>query len=334
MEPELYDLQEPFALFTGDAINFTDYDLWTPTSSGFKPCKEVPVPPPAQWWQKPYPKGPPVGPAKLPRLVYPADAAAKGKVPTPPGPDILALKRATIRAQRWDREFSQIDDVYYNRFAHGEGGNIVATSGIAGIQRQEGIEDTGWIGDSTYQAMRRCLVPIGPNKGKPLFDANAVKLLKEASALFTQPTTMRQFYEWLDWLARREPNVLYDMARPIQPLADKEKPPKLPSELDCSGSLIYASWLAGLPSPDPAGYTGFGNTTSLRTKGAMIDPGRARSLAMGQRVFAFYNGPDHVVAVLPNGTVWSHGQESGPEIRVEGINYRSGFAECRVYPTT
>lgn len=326
------------SLYTADDIT-PSRDGWLAWRGVVSPCqrpeKEEPVPPTPEkpWYSKPYPKGPPVGPAELPRRLYPQDAAEKGKTPSPPGPDVLAFKRAMIRGQRWDREMDEIDDVYYNRFAHGEGQGQVASSGIAGFQRQEGIEDTGWIGDATYQALRRALVPIGPNKNGPLLDPKAVALLREAELEVGQSNKMLVFYEWLDWFVRREPQVLYSQARPIQPLVAKERPPNLPSALDCSGSLIYISWLAELPSPDPNGYSGVGNTDSLKQAGTRVDPGRARSLAKGQRVFAFYENPAHVTAVVPGGGVWSHGRESGPEYRREGIFYRSGFSECRAYPS-
>lgn len=330
-KPSDYPLDGPYSVYTADDVGAARFFLWVPRSFTYKACKEVPVPPTNEWWEKPYTKGPPVGPAKLPRLVYPPDAAKKGKVPSSPGPDILAFKRAGVRAQRWDRKFTELDDSYYNSFAHGASMNV-KDSGTAGFQRQEGIEDTGWIGDETYQKMRRALVPIGPNKGKPLFDPTAVRLLNLAADVFITSPGIREFYGWLDWLLARATLIGYSQTRPIQPLVDREEPPRVPTDLDCSGSPIYVSWMSDLPSPDPNGYSGFGNTDSLRQRGSRIDVAEARGLAQGHVVLAFYERPDHVVVVLQNGQVWSHGREEGPEIRDEGIFYRSGFAECRVYP--
>ena len=331
MKPGDFKLQAPYSLFTGDAIGAGAYALWSPTSSGYEGCEEEPL---MEWYEKPYPKGPPVGPDELPRALYPPDAAAKGKTPSLPGDDVLAMKRALKRAQRFatDLDLSQLDDAYHDVFAHGSSPDV-KDSGMAGFQLQEGIEGTGWLGDKTYQAIRRALVPTGPNKGKPLLDAEAVRLLESAAqelAAPPEPSKLEAFYSWLDWFVEREPEIHYSMARPIQPLVDEENPPKLPCSLDCSGSLIYISWLAGLPSPDPNGYSGAGYTGSLDDKGAKVDPGKAAETAKSKRVFAFYDSPDHVVCVLPSGKVWGHGQEAGPIIG-SSIYYRSGFEQCRAY---
>jgi len=180
------------SLYTGDDIPpiAIAWDAWKQTQPCVRLTKEAPVPE-KPWYEIPYPKGPPVGPAKLPRALYPPDAVSKGKTPSKDGPDVLAVKRAMKRAQRWakDKEFAQLDDTYSNSFAHGTSSNV-ADSGVAGFQRQERIADTGWIGDGTYQAMRRALVPTGPNKGKPIFDSECVKLLNQAAKIdWSVPTS-------------------------------------------------------------------------------------------------------------------------------------------------
>lgn len=281
----------------------------------------------ADWWTVPYPKAKKAafgGP--LPRSLYPP-SAGKGSFS---GPDVIAYKRAVSRAGRWP--WQEFDDAYSNAFSRGNGGNVGDT-GVAGFQRQMGIDDTGNMGSPTFDALNWSLVPQGlPNAGQPLFDQTAVNLLKEAAEnAKPTPPNLDSFYDWLTILERDQASITYSQARPIQPLVDHENPPVYPTGIDCSGSLIYASWLAGLSSPVPEGYSGYGNTGTMRSLGRRIDPSQVEEQAATQRVFAFYTRPDHVVCVLGDGTVWSHGQESGPDYQ-PSIWYRSGFTECRTYP--
>lgn len=133
------------------------------------------------WYEKPYPKGPAIGPVELPRALYPP-SAGKG---TFSGGDVTAFKRAISRAGRlkpWSP--STWNATYGEQFALGKGTGNVGDSGVRGFQRQEWPNDpamqTGNLGDKTYQAIRRSLVADGPNKGRPLLDSVSVQLLDEA----------------------------------------------------------------------------------------------------------------------------------------------------------
>ena len=128
-----------------------------------------------EWYEKAYPGGPPVGPPLI-RPLYPPDS---GKGSTP-GKDVIAVKRAISRGGRWP--WQEFDPNFSNGISHGTGGNVVNT-GLAGVQRQNGIDDTGWMGEKTYNLLRYARVPVGlPNAGEPLFDATAVRLLYEFAA--------------------------------------------------------------------------------------------------------------------------------------------------------
>jgi len=128
------------------------------------------------WWQHPYPGGPMVGPP-FTRPLYPADAADKGKLPSLDGKDVEAVKRAVSRGGRWP--WQRFDRDYSNRFSHGQGGNVVDT-GMAGVQRQNNVDATGWMGEHTYNLLRSARIPEGlPHAGEPLFDARAVELLEQ-----------------------------------------------------------------------------------------------------------------------------------------------------------
>ena len=136
------------------------------------------------WWETAYKGGPMVKVKGFPRPLYPPDANQHGKKPSSDGPDVLAYKRTVCRAGRWGEWApSSWDDSYSNAFAHGRGGNV-KDSGIAGVQRQQQIDATGWLGERTFNTLRSILVPEGPNKGQPAMDAYAASLIDQAFGMF------------------------------------------------------------------------------------------------------------------------------------------------------
>jgi len=131
----------------------------------------------ADWWTKPYALGPPVPVPGFPRPLFPPDAAEKGKTPSVNGPDVEAYKRTVSRAGRW--QWGKFDQAYSDAFAHGKSGNV-SGSGVAGVQRQMGIDDTGWIGQQTFDVLRQIRVPRGVHEGEMAMDARAQSLLVQA----------------------------------------------------------------------------------------------------------------------------------------------------------
>ena len=111
-----------------------------------------------EWYEKPYPGGPMVKVKGFPRPLYPPDAGQCGKVPSTPGPDAEAYKRTISRAGRW--EWQNFDQAYSNPFAHGKSGNV-GESGVAGMQRQQNVDATGWIGEKTFNTLRSIRIPEG-----------------------------------------------------------------------------------------------------------------------------------------------------------------------------
>jgi hypothetical protein len=124
----------------------------------------------------------------FPRPVYPPDAASKGKTPSTPGPDIEAYKRTVSRAGRWP--WQKFDETFSDGFSHGTSGNV-GESGVAGVQRQQGIDDSGWIGEKTFNTLRSIRVPEGkPHAGEMAMDVTAQNLIGEAWVIFGgKPTT-------------------------------------------------------------------------------------------------------------------------------------------------
>src|SRR5262245_9446796 len=130
----------------------------------------------SEWYEQGYPGGPMVGPPLI-RPLYPPDAAERGKAPSEDGDDVIAIKRTVWRLGRWPGPASGFDNAFSNGFAHGKGGNVVDT-GLAGVQRQNGIDDTGWMGEGTYNLLRSAKIPQGlPNAGQYGMDQTAIDLL-------------------------------------------------------------------------------------------------------------------------------------------------------------
>ena len=131
------------------------------------------------WWEHGYPGGPMVAVRGFPRPLYPPDAAP-GHKPSINGSDVEAYKRTISRAGRW--KWQAFDQAYSNSFAHGKyGGDVVAESGVAGMQKQQRIQATGWIGKETFNLLRSIRIPEGlPHAGEAAMDARSVELINAA----------------------------------------------------------------------------------------------------------------------------------------------------------
>jgi len=114
----------------------------------------------------------------FPRPLYPPDAAP-GHTPSTSGSDVEAYKRTVSRAGRW--KWQAFDQAFSNGFSHGKEGGNVADSGVAGVQRQQKIQPTGWIGQDTFNLLRSIRIPDGlPHAGEPAMDARSVELINAA----------------------------------------------------------------------------------------------------------------------------------------------------------
>ena len=134
----------------------------------------------ADWWTIPYHGG---GPAKVkgfPRPLYPPDVPpGSGYMPSSKGPDVVAYKRTVSRLGRWP--WQAFDDGYWTDFAHGKSTGGVPNSGVAGFQYQQKISASGWLGKSTFDALRYALVPKElQNGGQQAMDKTAIDMINEA----------------------------------------------------------------------------------------------------------------------------------------------------------
>lgn len=135
----------------------------------------------SEWWEQPYKGGKMVDIRGFPGPLYPPDAKAQGKTPSIDGPAAIALKRIVARLGRWEWNPDGWDDSYSNDFAHGRKSGNVGESGIAGVQRQAKLDDTGWVDEKTFNLLRSARIPKGlPHAGEPAVDGVARSLLIQA----------------------------------------------------------------------------------------------------------------------------------------------------------
>jgi len=112
--------------------------------------------------------------------LYPPDAAAKGKTPSPDSAQIVAVKRAVSRAGFW--RWQSFDDTYSNGFSHGREGDGPGVEGFQGAHVDlEGKAPSGWYGSKTHEALRTFKLPSGPNKGQWAFDQTAINLYRSCA---------------------------------------------------------------------------------------------------------------------------------------------------------
>lgn len=143
------------------------------------------------WYTHAYPGGPMVGPPLI-RPLYPPDATSRGKKPSENGNDVVAIKRAVWRGGHWQRPEAGFDGAFSNGFSHGKSGNV-SENGLAGVQRQNGLDATGWMGEGTYNLLRSARIPQGlPHAGEPLFDATAIDLLEDHKRSQADGGTLRE----------------------------------------------------------------------------------------------------------------------------------------------
>jgi hypothetical protein len=148
-------------------------------------------------WNDEPPRGGPMVKATYPGPFYPPDAAAKGKTPTPPSSAVEGIKRTLGHLGAWPWDPGNYDWNYSNDFAHGSSRG----PGVAGVQRWAKINDTGWIGESTFNFLRSVLIQEGkPNARDHAMDARAVELINSAKP---PPPTKSPRQRALDHLEKR-----------------------------------------------------------------------------------------------------------------------------------
>jgi hypothetical protein len=309
------------SLWTADDIS-PDQQSWALWVQA-QPCVGgTPVPDP--WYSKPYKKGTAVGPAKLPRDLKPPDGTTVMS-----GDDVTAMKRAISHAQRWlPWAPSQWDNRYNKYFAFGKGTGNVGDSGVRGFQRQEGLTQNGVIDDTTYQRMRRALIPVGPREGEHILDAISIALIKSAidelGPVGQREKVRAALADFCERAEAAEELWHYTQQRPYTGLGLE---PERYHENDCSSYVALAYYWARqvtkllVPDPTKYRYSGYGNTWDDLDGHPRITSG---NYLIGD--LAHYDG--HVTICRRPGNASSaifssFGQESGPE--PTNLHYRGDF---------
>jgi len=282
------------------------------------------------WYEQPYVLQPSGAPSvKMPRALY-APANPSGNVASYDGPDVQAYKRTVSRLGRWP--WQTFSNEYSKAFAYGSSGNVGDT-GIAGVQRQQGIDDTGQLGSATFEVLRTALVPAGkPHAGEYAMDAYAVNLLQEALTMGAGDEA--EVRDKVAWYCRRAldnvAGIHYAQTRPVTCYGTD---PAKGFTTDCSGfasSALYwprGAGIANVPDPNGQGWNGYGYTGTLYDTNKSRTQPRGGPFKVGD--LALY-GPSvtntqHVAICYVAGDAasarWcSHGSEDAPYS--VSLNYR------------
>jgi len=183
---------------------------------------------------------------------------------SPPGDDVIAVKRAISRAGFW--RWQEFSDDYTEGFAKGSGDG----GGVAGYQRANGLDGNGMYGKNTHEKLRAENVPKGAtHAGEDCFDATAANLYKGyqpsgggGGGGESPEERVRKSITSFCEQAVAEPDWYYSQNRAV----DVSVNPNDPNTSDCSGSTIqafhYAKRQTGVNVPDPAKqqWSGYGNT--------------------------------------------------------------------------
>jgi len=99
----------------------------------------------------------------------------------------VAYKRTICRLGRWgDWDPDSWDDGYWTAFSHGKDDQTATAdkrkwSGVAGVQYQQHIDASGWLGKNTFNALCYALVPEGfIHEGEHAMDSVAVEMINDA----------------------------------------------------------------------------------------------------------------------------------------------------------
>lgn len=127
-------------------------------------------------WNSQPPNGAPMVSVPWTGPYYPPDAADKGKKPSPPSDVFIALKRTLGHLGAWPWDPDGYSDKFTDDFAHGSSRG----PGIAGVQKWAKLDDTGWIGEKTWNFLRSVTIQEWKDHaGEHAFDAYSVDLCKK-----------------------------------------------------------------------------------------------------------------------------------------------------------
>jgi hypothetical protein len=242
-----------------------------------------------------------------------------------PGTDIRAVKRAISRHGEWP--WTQFDNIWHT------GKGSFSQVGLKNFQKHKGLEVDGIYGEKTHAALLKSRVPADHvHAGEWCFDQTSINLYNGYQDYSAAEKIVKAIFKWWRCAEGVAGSWHYSQWRPF----DFDAKCDAGGRSDCSGMTIQAAHGAGAKSPDiVCGYSGYGNTDSLRRGGIPISTSDVIRYCKDHYVLAFY-GPswsetDHVIAgEAPN--IWhSNGNENAPEIWNGVYDTRLNFLGCRSY---
>ena len=195
--------------------------------------------------------------------------------------------------------------------------NLPLWEAFADWKKSVGLPHDGSYGEKAWLKLRAATYKKDGVRFHAL-DPYARELIQNEAGKTAQSTDEEKVQaalaEWGEIIIHNEPNIGYDMGRPVRVNVD----PNSTFDSDCSGTIIqafaYAKRKTDLPVPDPSkqGYTGYGNTDWYEDDHRKVGgPYRIGDLA-------HFHSPRHVIMCIKPGDYktaeWvSHGREAGPE---------------------
>lgn len=168
-KPDDYPRIAPYSVYTADDVAAGNFSKWSPRSSGYVACKEVPpVTPPLKT---------PLTVAKFP-YTGPFYGPSHPKGPTKNSPSVKGLKRGLVRGGFLVQDLPTVTDDF----------GVAMEDALKRLQRRYDLEPTGQYGLGSWEVMRRLPVPAeAPNAGQYAMDSLALKLVKEDTLRMCYP---------------------------------------------------------------------------------------------------------------------------------------------------
>jgi hypothetical protein len=242
-----------------------------------------------------------------------------------PGNDIIAVKRAVSRHGNWP--WMQFDSIWHT------GPGTFADVGLKNFQKQKGLTADSIYGPETHKALINSKIPAGHvHAGEWCFDQTSINLYTGAPDPTAAVTIVKAIFKWWRCAEGVQAKWHYSQRRPID-LASKCD---AGGYSDCSGMVVQAAHAAGAKSPDVVyGYSGWGNTDSLRRGGKSISLVDVNRYCKDHYVLAFFgsswDNTEHVIAAESYSVWHSDGDENAPEIWPNVHYSGQNFLGCRAY---
>ncbi len=240
-----------------------------------------------------------------------------------PGADVRAVKR--VMSRLGCKPWAQFDDVFHDP---------QTTQEIKKTQLVLSVAEDGQWGNDTHTASLAAVCPEEtPHAGEWAWDQTSQNLYNGFADTTAAEAIVKAIFAFWHQMEDHKDTWHYSQHRPI----DYKSGPGAGGQADCSGTVLMAAKAAGAKSPDVKfGYTGWGNTDSLRVGGSMISLADVGRYCQDHYVLAFFgsswDSTDHVIAA-ETPTAWhSDGSESAPDIW-STIHWdpNLNFIGCRAY---